>query len=163
MEGYSFRPPQEPKISKKSELTPVYCIVLRKGSNLTGQRTPPPPPPPPGISCSQHCLLSKKGGEHCLIINLKWLNRFIPRVHFKMEGIPSLKDIILLGDYMIKLDLKDTYFGIPIHPSHQRYLSFIWKDQTFQFTWRFRTFSWLWRILSGGGLLALILQCTEKV
>lgn len=76
----------------------------------------------------------KKGGEHRLIINLKWLNRFIPRVHFKIDGIPSLKDIVLSRDYMIKLDLKDPYFAIPIHPSHQRYLNFVWKDQTFQFT-----------------------------
>ena len=30
-----------------------------------------------------------------------------------MEGIQSLRDIILPGDFMIKLDLRDAYFSIP--------------------------------------------------
>ena len=76
----------------------------------------------------------KKGGEHRPIINLKVLNRFIPHIHFKMEGIQSLRDIILPGDFMIKLDLKDAYFSIPIHPSHRKFLSFRWKHKAFQFT-----------------------------
>ena len=69
------------------------------------------------------CFLSsvftvpKKGGGRCPIINLKSLNKFIPHHHFKMESIQSLKDIILRGDYMIKLDLKDAFFSVPIHPS----------------------------------------------
>ena len=48
-----------------------------------------------------------------------------------MEGIQSLKDIILPHDFMIKLDLKDGYFSIP---SHQNFLSFMWKKKTYQFT-----------------------------
>ena len=76
----------------------------------------------------------KKGGERRPIINLKGLNRFIPHIHFKMEGIQSLRDIVLPGDFMIKLDLKDAYFSIPIHPSHWKFLSFRWMHKIFQFT-----------------------------
>ena len=76
----------------------------------------------------------KKGGERRPIINLKGLNRFIPHIHFKMEGIQSLRDIILPVDFMIELDLMDAYFSIPIHPSHWKYLNFRWKHKAFQFT-----------------------------
>lgn len=70
----------------------------------------------------------KDGGRHP-IINLKSLNKFIPHYHFKMEGIQSMEDIILPNDYMIKLDLKDAFLAIPVHPSCQRYLCFRWEDQ----------------------------------
>ena len=88
----------------------------------------------------RECFLStiftvpKKGGERRPIINLKSLNKFVPHCHFKMEGIQSLRDIVLQGDFMIKLDLKDAYLAIPIHPTHQKYLSFRWRNQVYQFT-----------------------------
>ena len=76
----------------------------------------------------------KKGGGRRPIINLKPLNKGIPHFHFKMEGVQSLKDIVLRGDFMIKLDLKDAYFAVPIHSFHQKYLSFIWEGKHYQFT-----------------------------
>ena len=76
----------------------------------------------------------KKGGERRPIINLKGLNRFVAHNHFKMEGIPTLRDLITPGDFMFKLDLKDAYFTVPIHPSHRKYLRFRWKGEVYQFT-----------------------------
>ena len=35
---------------------------------------------------------------------------------------------------MIKLDLEDAFFSVPVHPSCQKYLCFRWEDRTFQFT-----------------------------
>jgi len=72
----------------------------------------------------------KKGGKRRPIINLK------AQIHptFKMEGIQSLRELILPGDFMIKLDLKDAYFSIPIHTTQQRFLSFMWEGQSYQFT-----------------------------
>lgn len=32
---------------------------------------------------------------------------------------------------MVKTDLKDTYFIIPIHPNHQKFLSFVVDNQEF--------------------------------
>ena len=85
------------------------------------------------------CFLSsvftvpKKDGGRRPIINLKSLNKFIPHHHFKMEGIHSLRDIVLQGDFMIKLDLKDAFFSVPVHHSFQKYLGFKWEDREYLF------------------------------
>jgi hypothetical protein len=34
---------------------------------------------------------------------------------------------------MTKLDLKDAYLSVPIHPDSQKYLRFLWKNKTYQF------------------------------
>ena len=35
---------------------------------------------------------------------------------------------------MFKLDLKDAYFAVPIHPPHRKHLAFKWAGQDFHFT-----------------------------
>lgn len=42
--------------------------------------------------------------------------QIFPHHPFKTEGIPTLRDLISQGDCMIKLDLKDAYFMVPITP-----------------------------------------------
>ena len=66
------------------------------------------------------------------IINLKQLNTHMPYRHFKMEGMKDVIDLLNQGDYMIKIDLKDAYWHIPIHPSSQKYLRFQWKEKLYE-------------------------------
>lgn len=75
----------------------------------------------------------KKGGGQRPVINLRELNSHLNYTHFKMEGIHSVRNMIQQGDYMIKIDLTDAYFTVPISEDHQKYLQFRWKKQTFQF------------------------------
>jgi len=51
-----------------------------------------------------------------------------------MEGIPALKDILQSGDWLVKVDLKDAYFTIPIDSNHQQYLRFMLEGESYQFT-----------------------------
>ena len=59
-------------------------------------------------------LVDKKDGGHRPVINLKKLNSFVNFQHFKMEGIHMLRDLLKKGDFMVKLDLKDAYFTVPV-------------------------------------------------
>ena len=54
-------------------------------------------------------FVRKKDGGYRPVINLKMLNQFVPFLYFKMEGFSQLKHLILEGDWMSKLDLKDAY------------------------------------------------------
>ena len=79
-------------------------------------------------------LVSKKDGGQRPVINLKALNSFVHPEHFKMEGIHTLKYLLTQGDWLAKVDLKDAYFAVPIHQSHQRFLQFQFQKKTFHFT-----------------------------
>ena len=50
-----------------------------------------------------------------------------------MEDLHLLPDLIQSGDWMIKLDLKDAYLQVPIHPDHQKFLVFEWSNRFYQF------------------------------
>ena len=78
-------------------------------------------------------LVPKSDGSWRTVINLKALNRFVVAPHFKMESIRTVKNIIREGDWMAKLDLKDAYLTVHVHPRYQRFLQFKWNLQTWQF------------------------------
>nr|ACB38666.1 reverse transcriptase [Daphnia pulex] len=85
-----------------------------------------------GFICSLFVIPKKSGGFRP-IVNLKPLNQFIQYEHFKMENLDSARFLLRKGDWMVKLDLKDAYLTIPVHPSHQKFLRFKWKGRIFQF------------------------------
>lgn len=53
------------------------------------------------------------------ILDCQKLNNYIQCQHFKMEGVPALREIMEKNDYICKIDLKDAYVVVPIHP-HSR-------------------------------------------
>ena len=78
-------------------------------------------------------IVPKKDGGWRPIINLKALNQYLNTQHFKMESIYTLRDILKLGDYMGRIDLKDAYFSIKIHPNHKKFLKFRWRGILYQY------------------------------
>ena len=78
------------------------------------------------ISCPK-----KDGGEASH--QFKGLNQFVRTQHFKMEGIHTLKETVRPNDWMVKVDLKDGFFTVPIHNSHKQYLRFWFQGLNYQF------------------------------
>ena len=76
-------------------------------------------------------LLTK--GTRSPIINLRALNRFLGNESFKMEGLQIVRSLIQEGDFIIKLDLKDAYYALPIHPFHRKNLRFVYQNRTHEF------------------------------
>ena len=62
----------------------------------------------------------KEENKYRPIINLKQLNQHLPYLHFQMEGLKNVKNLLQEGDYLIKIDLKEAYWHIPIHPSSRK-------------------------------------------
>ena len=67
------------------------------------------------------------------VFNLKFLNVFVIKIHFKMEGLPTALGLIQHKDFMASLDLRDAYFAIPVAEEFRHYLRFIWQGEVFQF------------------------------
>jgi len=81
-------------------------------------------------------FLVEKGqgtGDFRPVINLKALNRFLPKEEFKMEGLHTARSLLRKGDYMMKLYLKDAYYAVPIHPESRKYLRFQFKGTIYEF------------------------------
>ena len=51
----------------------------------------------------------KKNGEHRLILDLKDLNKFLKKIHFKMDGLEDIASLISLNDYLASLDCQDAF------------------------------------------------------
>ena len=68
------------------------------------------------------------------VINLKKLNEWVTPQHFKIEGMGTLRELVRTNNWMVKVDLKDAYFTVPIHSSHHPYLRFIVGQEHYQFT-----------------------------
>ena len=79
-------------------------------------------------------LVPKKTGDLRPVINLKPLSEFVHDIHFKMENIESVKQLLRTGDFMATIDLKDAYFSIPIDIRDRKYLRFLWNNTLYEFT-----------------------------
>ena len=69
-----------------------------------------------------------------MILNLKKLNDHMPYIHFKMETIKSVFDLVTPNCYMAKIETKGAYYSIPILPEHQKFLRFSLQGKFYKFT-----------------------------
>ena len=69
----------------------------------------------PGESISPIYLREKSDGGYRIIRNLKKLNKTVEYKKFKMETLATIIQLIGPNMYMNELDIKNTYYSIPIY------------------------------------------------
>jgi hypothetical protein len=80
-----------------------------------------------------HFFTIQEPGKIRPILDCKRLNKYIQCQHFKMEGVPALRELIQPGDFMCKIDLKDAYTVVPIHPEYRHFISFRHRNKIYQY------------------------------
>ena len=78
-------------------------------------------------------LVPKKDGLLRPVIDLNALNKYFVNDHFQMENLSCLKTLLLPGDFMTNIDLKDACLSVAVHEHSQKFLSFIWEEKCYQF------------------------------
>ena len=69
-----------------------------------------------------------------MILNLKKLNLYATKAHFKMDTLHTITKLIEKDCFMASIDLKDAYYSVPITRTDRKYLRFLWQGTLFQFT-----------------------------
>ena len=67
------------------------------------------------------------------IIDQRFANSFTKKVHFKMESIKDVKDILQPGDLMIRIDFKDAFLHLFYRYTFRKFGAFWWRRQLWMF------------------------------
>ena len=78
-------------------------------------------------------LVRKKDDGYRPAIILKPLNKFVTYMHFKMESLQTLTYMIKERDYICKIDLKDTYFTVPLDKLCRYLVRFLREGNLYEF------------------------------
>lgn len=90
-----------------------------------------PAGPGPGFT-SPIFLTPKKDGSTRPIFNLKRLNKYLKVSKFRLINMHRIPSFLQQYDWLIKIDLSNAYFHVPIAEAHRRFLRLIFKDQVLQ-------------------------------
>ena len=84
--------------------------------------------------CSPLSVVVNRTGKKRLVVNLRYLNRFLWKQKFKYEDLRVAMLLLKQGDLLFSFDLKSGYHHVDICKEHWKYLGFSWKGQCYVFT-----------------------------
>lgn len=77
----------------------------------------------------------RDSAEKRLCTNFRPFNlEYVDHVHFKMEGLTMLKDMIEPRDFIVKADLEDAFLTVPLARHHKKFCRFTFEGKRYQ--WR---------------------------
>ena len=88
----------------------------------------------PPVVCSPLIVVTSRTGKRRLVINLRYVNRYLWKDKFKYEDIRTAMLFFEKDGYLCTFDLKSGYHHIDIHENCQTYLGFQWDSKFYRFT-----------------------------
>lgn len=76
-------------------------------------------------------LRDKPDGSHRLIFNLKNLNEFVYPQKFRLISLKKVAQIMSEREFMVKIDISNAYYHVPVRESHKRFLCLSYKNQIY--------------------------------
>lgn len=76
-------------------------------------------------------LRKKPNGSNRLIFNLRHLNTYVYPPKFRLISLSKVSQTLQQGDYLVKIDISNAYYHIPIQESHRRYLSLAFNGKIY--------------------------------
>ena len=76
----------------------------------------------------------KNPGEIRLILNLKFLNKFVPTNHFKMESLEVALKLLQPHMFMASIDLTNSFYHLLVTPADRKFLKFSCLGKMLQFS-----------------------------
>jgi len=77
-------------------------------------------------------LVPKKNEKMRPVINLRPLNRYLKKTHFKMDTLNKVINLVKPKDWALAIDLSDAYLHVPLFPKHRQYLRFCIQGRCYQ-------------------------------
>ena len=71
-------------------------------------------------------VVTNSKGKQRLVLDLRYINQFLPDRKFKYEGLSLVPSLFCRGDFFATFDLKSGYHHIDIHEDSWPYLGFSW-------------------------------------
>ena len=75
----------------------------------------------------------RDSSERRPVFNLRWVNSFLHTRHFKMSTMRDVKQVITKDCWMAKIDLRDCFWQLGVHPDDQDFLCFHWRGKYYKF------------------------------
>ena len=76
--------------------------------------------------CSPLSVVENAKGKPRLVLDLRYVNQFLPERKFKYEGLNLVPQMFEKGEYFFTFDLKSGYHHVDIHVDFWAYLGFSW-------------------------------------
>ncbi|XP_063371145.1 uncharacterized protein LOC134659432 [Cydia amplana] len=76
----------------------------------------------------------KSDGKNRPIINLRGLNKYLLPKKFRLLNHFKVPQFLQPGDFLVKIDISQAYFHVPIKVQHRRFLAIFNQGQILQFT-----------------------------
>ena len=118
-------PPADEKA--KLVLDKEAAAIIDKGAAIIVEHSPSE------ITSGYFARPKKELGKWRPIVNLKFLNKHLRKVSFKMTTVTDIRNSIQPDYYFVSIDLTDAYYSVPLHESAWQYVRFVWNGKVYEY------------------------------